>query len=57
VLSNGKRLIGYVSKGISKDGKVSKRTFYFPRNLAEKVIEMPAPRKTINLKVVKFLVG
>ena len=57
LLTNGKRLIGYVVKGFSKDGKLSKRTFYFPRNLAKEVIQMPAAGKAINLKVVKILVG
>lgn len=57
LLTNGKRLIGYVVKGFNKEGKLSKRTFYFPRNLAKEVIQMPAAGKAINLKVVKILVG
>ncbi len=57
ILANGKSLVGYVAKGFTKEGKVSKRTFYFPRILAEKVIQMPEKGQIVQLKVKKILVG
>ncbi|HWY12206.1 MAG TPA: hypothetical protein VN026_12815 [Bacteroidia bacterium] len=57
MLKNGKTLIGYVSKGVNKEGKVVKRTFYFPRNLAKNVIDVPVHGQTVNLQVLRMLVG
>ncbi|OFY85362.1 MAG: hypothetical protein A3F72_03605 [Bacteroidetes bacterium RIFCSPLOWO2_12_FULL_35_15] len=54
VLINGKSLIGYVLKG---EGKGARRALYFPKHIAETVIDLPNRGKQFKLQVAKFLVG